>query len=168
MGILNGHPKEEPMHYGEVFHVWAYLAGAKAFVAGYQTLINHSGDKDLRKFLEDKIVNVIKPEIEQIEELLKENQVALPAAPPDRAKADLESIPTGARFNDPEIAESVSLDIAAGLVACSTIMGISIREDIGAMFAKFHANKAMYGVRLLRIKKDKGWLMPPPLHLAKT
>ncbi len=35
MGILSGNPKEEPMHYGEIFGVWSYLQTTKGFVAGY-------------------------------------------------------------------------------------------------------------------------------------
>ncbi|KIV50272.1 hypothetical protein AM501_12875 [Aneurinibacillus migulanus] len=165
MGVLSGNPQQEPMHYGEVFGVWSYLVGAQGMLAGYQTLINHTGDKDLRKFLEDTIQNVIKPEIEQTQALLKNNGVALPPAPPERSGASLENIPAGARFTDPEIAASVSKDIAAGLVACSQMMGQSIREDIALMFGQFHMKKAQYGATLLRINKEKGWLIPPPLQV---
>ncbi|MDO9574603.1 MAG: DUF3231 family protein, partial [Candidatus Contubernalis sp.] len=57
-----------------------------------------------------------------------------------------------------------AMDIAGGLLSCSQIMGISVREDIGAMFGQFHMNKAQYGLRLLRLNKDKGWMVIPPLH----
>ncbi|MGZ0050114.1 DUF3231 family protein [Brevibacillus gelatini] len=164
MGILSGNPQDEPMHYGEVFGVWSYLTVTKGLLVGYQTLINHTGDKDLKTFLQELTQNM-KQEIEQIENLLKVNGVALPPSPPERPTANLESIPVGARFNDPEIAASVSLDIAAGLVSCSQIIGQSIREDIGTMFEQFHKVKATYRARLLRMNKEKAWLVPPPLHL---
>ncbi|PPA93649.1 DUF3231 family protein [Brevibacillus laterosporus] len=164
MGILSGNPQNEPMHYGEVFGVWSYLSVTKGLLAGYQLFINHTGDTDLKKFLEDTI-QTMKQEIEQVENLLKVNGIVLPPSPPERPSASLESIPVGARFSDPEIAASVTKDIAAGLVACSQVMGQSIREDIGVMFGQFHITKAQYGVRLLRINKEKGWLIPPPLHV---
>ncbi|MFY0545042.1 DUF3231 family protein [Brevibacillus sp. H7] len=164
MGILSGNPQNEPMHYGEVFGLWTYLTTTKGLLAGYQTFMNHTGDKDLKKFLEDLTQNM-KQEIDQVEHLLKVNGVGLPPSPPERPNATLENIPVGARFNDPEIAARVSLDIAAGLVSCSQIMGQSIREDIATMFGQFHMSKATYGARLLRMNKDKGWLIPPPLHL---
>ncbi len=168
MGILSGNPKEEPMHYGEVFAVWTHLLTAKGMVSAYQTLLNHTGDDDLKKLLEDIIENGIKLEIEEVETLLKENGVGLPPAPPERPSACLENIPPGARFMDPEIAAKVSADIAAGLVGCSTIIGQSIREDIAAMFGQFHMKKAQFGARILRINKEKGWLVPPPLHINKA
>lgn len=163
MGILSGNPQNEPMHYGEVFGVWSYLTLTKGLLAAYQTFINHSGDKDLRSFLED-VTGAMKQEIEQVENLLKANGVGLPPSPPERPIASLDSIPAGARFHDPEIAAALSVDIAAGLVACSQVMGQCIREDIAMMFGQFHMTKAQYGARLLRINKEKGWLVVPPLH----
>ncbi|GIN94249.1 membrane protein [Siminovitchia terrae] len=164
MGILSGNPQDEPMHYGEVFGTWTYLVTNYGCLITYQTFINHAGDDDLKRLLEEGI-QAIKSENQQIEDLLKANGVALPPSPPERPVANLEDIPAGARFNDPEISAALAMDVAKGLVACSTIMGQSIREDIGAMFGQFHMNKASLGVKVLKLNKEKGWLVPPPLHL---
>lgn len=164
MGILSGNPKDEPLHYGEVFNIWSNLAGNHGLVAGYQTFINHTGDEDLRKILED-LIQCLKDENKQLEQILKMNGVGLPPAPPERPIARLEDIPIGARFNDPEISAALSLNIAAGLVACSQAMGMSIREDIAMMYGQFHMSKAQLGAKLLRLNKAKGWLIPPPLHV---
>ncbi|MCJ8007253.1 DUF3231 family protein [Lederbergia wuyishanensis] len=164
MGILSGNPQDEPMHYGEVFGVWSYLLAAKGHLVGYQIMLNHTGDSDLKSLIEDSIQG-LKQEINQTEELLKANGVVPPPAPPERPQADLESIPAGARFMDPEISAALSMDIAAGLVVCSQLMGQSIREDIGMMFGQFHTAKALLGGKFLKLNKEKGWLIPPPLHL---
>ncbi|RBW68041.1 DUF3231 family protein [Bacillus taeanensis] len=167
MGILSGNPKDEPMHYGEVFGTWSFLSTAKGMIAGYQTLLNHAGDEDLQKLL----VNVIeagKSEIQEIETLLKENGIGLPPTPPERPNARIESIPVGARFSDPEITASLSKDIAAGLVACSQIIGQCVREDVAMMFGQFHMQKAQLGAKALKLNKEKGWLVPPPLHVRET
>ncbi|PWA08869.1 hypothetical protein DCC39_13980 [Pueribacillus theae] len=163
MGILGGNPKNEPMHYGEVFGIWSFLVGAKGMIACYQTHLNHTGDADLHELLGEALKQK-QQEVKQIEGLLKENGVGLPPTPPDRPKASLESIPVGARFLDQEIAASLMKDVAAGLVACSTIMGESIREDIAMMFGQMHTQKAAFGAKVLRLNKEKGWLIPPPLH----
>jgi hypothetical protein len=167
MGILSGNPKDEPLHYGEVFGTWSYLMTAKGMIAGYQTMKNHAGDEDLNKFIDDAIQNGLQ-EVKQLEELLKENGVGLPPSPPERPNACIEDIPVGARFQDPEISASISIDIAGGLVACSQVIGQSIREDIAMMFGQFHVQKAALGGKLLRLNKEKGWLIPPPLHQHKS
>ena len=164
MGILSGNPKNEPMHYGEVASIWGYLLSTKALYAEYQVFLNHTGDADLRKFIEDALSDK-KQEIEQVENLLKANGVALPPSPPDRPRASVESIPPGARINDMEVAGAIARDIGLGLVACSTIIGQCLREDIAIMFAQFHTGKVQLGGKLLRLNKEKGWIIAPPLHV---
>ncbi|WP_427108202.1 DUF3231 family protein [Lysinibacillus xylanilyticus] len=164
MGILSGNPKDEPLHYGEVFSIWTHLTVNYGFIAGYQTFYNHSGDEDLRKIIED-IIDTCREEAKQLEKVLKTNGVALPPAPPERPVARIEDIPPGAKFNDPEISAALTGDIAAGLVTCSQVMGMSTREDIGLMYGQFHTAKAQLGAKLLRLNKSKGWLVPPPLHV---
>ncbi|RFU61991.1 DUF3231 family protein [Peribacillus glennii] len=163
MGILSGNPKEEPLHSGEVFHLWTHLHGTKELLVTLEVLINHTGDHDLKILLGDLKDNCIKQEEQQVETLLKESGIRLPPAPPERPNVEVQDIPAGARFNDPEIASMVSKEIAAGMVVASTIMGLSIREDIAEMYGEFHTQKAEYGAKLLKINKEKGWIVPPPL-----
>jgi hypothetical protein len=58
----------------------------------------------------------------------------------------------------------VAADIAAGVAACGQGASQSIREDVVLLFGKMGARKALDGAALLQIMKDKGWLVPPPLH----
>jgi hypothetical protein len=164
MGVLSGNPKDEPLHYGEVAGAWGYLAATKGFITAYQRFLNHAGDKDLRNLLEDMINHMSKTEAKEIEQMLTANGIVPPPSKAEVPKAELDSIPAGARFTDPEISAAISKNIAEGLVACSTMMGQCIREDFGAMFAQFHTKNAQYALEALRMNKEKGWLIPPPLH----
>lgn len=166
MGILSGNPKDEPMHYGEVFSIWSHLMINHGLIAAYQTFYNHAGDEDLKKLLEESVQGM-KEENKQLSTILKQNGVGLPPSPPERPIARLEDIPVGARFNDPEISAALSLDTAKGLVACSQAMGMSTREDIAMMYGQFHMYKAQLGSKILRLNKAKGWLIPPPLHVNR-
>ncbi|REJ11025.1 DUF3231 family protein [Halobacillus trueperi] len=163
MGILSGNQQQEPLHYGEVFSLWSYLSVAKGDSASYQTMYNHAGDKELKRLLEE-LVQGIKQETQEIEEVLKINGVVLPPSPPERSVADAKDIPVGARLNDPEISAAISLNISQGLVACSQAIGQSTREDVAMLFGKFHMNKVQAGAKALRLNKEKGWLVLPPLH----
>ncbi|CDQ20587.1 DUF3231 family protein [Halobacillus karajensis] len=163
MGILSDNQQKEPLHYGEVFSLWSYLSAAKGYDASYQTMYNHAGDKDLKRILEE-LVQGIKQESEEIEEVLKINGVVLPPSPPERSIANSEDIPAGAKLNDPEISAAITMNIAQGLVACSQAIGQSTREDIAMLFGKFHMNKTQAGSKILRLNKEKGWLVVPPLH----
>ncbi|WP_210367233.1 DUF3231 family protein [Bacillus sp. REN3] len=165
MGILSGQPEQEPLHSGEVFNLWSHLYAAKAYLVTLQILINHSGDQDLKAYLEDLLENCFKQEEQQSEAILKTNGIRLPPAPPGRPDVQVEDIPAGARFNDPEIALLVQRELMAGKIMCSYVMGISTRQDIAEMFGEFHAQKAEYEEKLLKITKEKGWLVLPPISL---
>ncbi|SFM49659.1 Protein of unknown function [Paenibacillus sp. 1_12] len=166
MGILSGNPKDEPMHYGEIFSVWQASTVAKGAVSCYQAFLNHSGDKDLKKVLDD-LIDQAKLEIKECDALLTDNGIAPAPMMPERPPVKLEDIPIGARFADPEIAAKIGLDASLGLVACSQVMGQSVREDIGALFAKYHLTKTALGVKILKMSKEKGWIVPPPLQVKR-
>jgi len=165
MGILGDKPEEEPLHSGEVFNIWSYLHSTKAYLVTMQILINHTGDNDLKAFLEDLLENSLTQEADQTETILKEAGIRLPPAPPDRPNVELQDIPAGARFNDAEIADLVKKELMIGKITCSYMMGIAIREDITDMFEDFHTQKAEYALKLLNITKEKGWIVPPPLNV---
>nr|WP_318540313.1 DUF3231 family protein [Terribacillus saccharophilus] len=166
MGILSGNPQDEPLHYGEVYGLWTFVLTGNKMIANHQMLLNHVGDDDLKKLIGEAIDGA-QAEVKQVSEILKANGIALPPAAPEPPKVDLESIPVGARFIDPDVATTASAAVVAGLVSRSTMMSQSIREDVGMMFGQFHTNKAMLGAKFLKLLKEKGWLIPPPLHQNK-
>lgn len=166
MGILSGNPKDEPLHYGEIFNVWQYSTAAKGALSCYQAYKNHAGDKDLKKLIYD-LMDQMKDEIKECDKLLNDNGIAPAPALPERPPVKLEDIPVGARFTDPEISAKVSQDIGIGLAGISTIIGLSIREDIIAQFVKYHGLKLVAGAKALEMSKEKGWLIPPPLLVKR-
>jgi len=164
MGILSGNPEEEPMHYGEIYTIWQFSMMAKGALSCNQAYQNHAGDKQLKQMLED-IAQQAALEIKECDALLLENGIAPAPTLPERPKEKSEDIPVGARFTDPEIGALIAADTAIGLVACSQAIGQCLREDVAALFIKYHATKLAFGARILRINKEKGWLIPPPLQL---
>lgn len=164
MGILSGKPKEEPLHAGEVYHLWMHLFESKALLVTLQVLNNHTGDDDLKKFISEFSESCVETEEEQVENLLKENGLRLPPAPPDRPVVDINDIPPGARFNDPEVAALIGKEMMSGKIFFSYMMSMAIREDIAEMYSEFHNQRAEHYGKLLKINKDKGWLVPPPLN----
>lgn len=162
MGILSGNPKDEPMHYGEVIGCWAYVGANKGLISAYQAFLNHAGDEDLKKLIKEAI-EMMKEQDSKLEEVLKENGIMPPPTLPERPVCNPDDIPAGARFMDPEISGAISINVGQALVSCSQVMGQCLREDIAAMFAKFLHDKIMFGAKLLKLNKEKGWIIPPPL-----
>ena len=166
MGVLSGNTKEEPLHCGEIFDLWAASVKAKGCISVYRAYEYHAGDKDLIKLLGD-IIDQVQVEAKECDQILVQNGIAPAPYLPERPAAKLEDIPIGARFTDQEITALLGADMAASLAACSQVMGKSIREDVGALFARFHLSMTALGLKALRLSKEKGWLVPPPLHIKQ-
>ncbi|HEX6593428.1 MAG TPA: DUF3231 family protein [Bacillota bacterium] len=162
---MNVSQREEMLHAGEVFHLWSYLAETKAYLVTLQVFINHTEDNDLKLLLEDFHENCLTDEHEQVEAIMKETGIRMPPAPPERPNVELQDIPAGARFHDPEIATLVRKELLNGRMICSYIIGIANHEDIRTLFEDFHTQKAEYEQKLLTITKEKGWYVSPPLNV---
>lgn len=69
VGILNGNPKDQPLHYGKVFDVWSFSMKAKGCISVYRAYQYHAGDKDLKKILGD-LINQAELESEECDQIL--------------------------------------------------------------------------------------------------
>lgn len=162
---LNSKSQEEPLHSGEVFLLWDYLFSTQGFLVTLQVLANHTGDHELRVYLDDLLENCFTIEKEQVEALMKDTGIRLPPSPPDRPNVEVQDIPAGARFNDPEIALLVQKELIAGRMMCSYITGAAIRDDLRDMFSEYYSQKENYEGKILKIMKDKGWVVSPPINI---
>jgi hypothetical protein len=164
MGVLSGNPKNEPLHYGEIFDLWSFSAKAKGCISVYKAYQYHAGDKDLKEILAD-LVDQAELEAKECDQILVRNDIAPSPYLPERPKAQLADIPVGARITDPEISVLIAADLAASITTCSQMIGKAIREDVAGLFGKYHITKVTLGLRNLRMSKEKGWLVPPPLQI---
>src|SRR5699024_10543012 len=156
---------EEILHSGEVFHLWSYLADAKAYLVTLEVLINDTEDDDLKLLLEDFEENCVTEEQDEVEMVMKETGIRLPTASAERPTVEFRDIPAVAHFLDAEIATSVQKELLNGRMICSYITGIASHEDIRTLFEDFHTQKATYEQKLLAIPKEKGWYVSPPINI---
>ncbi|MGQ7885416.1 DUF3231 family protein [Paenibacillus sp. WC2504] len=122
MGILSGNQKVEPLHYGEIYDLWAFSAAAKGCLSANRAYQYHAGDRDLKKIIDD-IINQAELEISECDTILINNGIVPSPALPERPETKLEDIPVGVKFSDQEISAMVGADTSLSLVACSQNMG---------------------------------------------
>ncbi|MCX7922104.1 MAG: DUF3231 family protein [Clostridia bacterium] len=160
----NGELKEQPLNFGEVFSIWRYLVFVNGALVEYQTYLNHVGDKDLKAYLNEITSGPIRYLIQEFEGILKTNGVALPAAPPEKPLCAMESIPEGARVSDKEIISAIFRNISFALMILSQIIPLCTHEDLKQVFSELFKLMKNYEELVLKMRKDKGWLLQPPLH----
>lgn len=155
MGILSGNSANEPLHVGEITRIWAYLLSTNGLLRLYETFINHAGDTELKREIQD-LMRTMQDETKQLSKLLKENGVALPPTTPERPLANAEDIPVGGRLLDPEIASTVGMNLGQGMVSCSMVMGQCLREDVALIVWSVSRFKSSRGHEVASNDEGKG------------
>lgn len=161
-----GELKEEPLHYGEIFAIWNYLTFVNGALVEYQTYLNHVGDKDLQNYLAEITSGPIRYLIREFEAILKAAGTVLPSRLPEKSPVPLQSIPEGARISDREIVAAIFRNISFALSTLGQIIPLCTHEDLKRVFAEILIMMLKYEETILRIRKEKGWLLQPPLHYS--
>nr|WP_232337098.1 DUF3231 family protein [Lysinibacillus timonensis] len=158
--LFDDEPKTA-LHVGEVMSCWTYLTILEESVALEQLAINTTEDVELNDFLH-KTMSGASSQATRLKEFLQNEGVPLPPASEPKPLSEPSAIPLGAKMTDSEIANSVSVKLAAAISLCATSSVQSVRNDVGMMFFEFQTEAMRYGAILKSIMKKRGWIKIPP------
>jgi hypothetical protein len=158
--LVDNEPKH-PLHIGEAMQCWMYLASLEEALAYEQAALNTTTDDDLIQALNDAI-KMCKGQIQELREFMKKEGVTLPPVPEEKPKTDSNQIPYGVKATDDEIANGISVKTAALTISCSTGISQCVRNDVGMMFWKYHAEMVTFGASMKMLLREKGWIKVPP------
>lgn len=82
-----------------------------------------------------------------------------------KPKSNSDGIPFGTKMTDDEIANIVSVKLAAAITFCATAASQSVRNDVGMMFLEFQTETMRYSILLKSVMKKRGWLKYPPEYV---
>ncbi|MGE7667897.1 DUF3231 family protein [Ureibacillus composti] len=151
------------LHVGEVMSCWMYLTVLEESVALEQLAINTTEDKELNDFLHKSMAGA-SSQAARLKDFLQQEGIPLPPASEPKPISEPSAVPLGAKMTDSEIANFVSVKIAAAITMCATGAAQSLRNDVGLMFFEFQTETMKYGAILKSIMKKRGWLKVPPYY----
>ncbi|HHY71876.1 MAG TPA: DUF3231 family protein [Bacillus bacterium] len=160
--LFDDEPKPS-LHVGEVMSCWAYLAILEEAVTYEQLGINTTEDKELYNLLH-KTMGAASSQATRLKVFLQQEGVPLPPTAEPKPLSDPKSIPLGAKMTNSEIANAVSVKLAASITACATGVAQSIRNDVGLMFFEFQTEVMRYAAILKSVMKKRGWIKIPPYY----
>lgn len=159
--------EKPPLHLGEAYHLWYYLAGVDHIIRSDQVAYNTVKDEELRAVIKDLINNVHKPMREELIDFLQSEGVAMPPTAPEKPlNGPFVNLPDGAVLCDQEV---------ANLLIWATIMGMqigirglteSLRPDVASLFAKYQIMQLTWSVTMKNLMHKKGWVKTPPPFLV--
>jgi hypothetical protein len=152
------------LHVGEVMDLWTAFTAFHEAHSLYQIGLNTTTDPDLKHV----IINALessKGETKMIEEFLLKEGVPLPLINSNKPISDPNAVPEGVKLTDDEIANLISVKIAASITFCAQAMSKTVRTDVGLMFFEIQIELMKFAAPLKNLMKERGWLRVPPKYI---
>jgi hypothetical protein len=159
---FDNEPKPRP-HIGEAMGCWLYYTAIAEEIPALEASLNTTTDDDLINLVirSKKLAHHQKSILEKF---MIDEGIPLSPIAQSKPKSDPNSVPLGVKVTDDEIANFVAIKVASNIVMCSTNMSQSVRNDIGLMWARFHAEKMIFGMELKTAMRYRGWIKVPPYY----
>ncbi|RXT07792.1 DUF3231 family protein [Ammoniphilus sp. CFH 90114] len=161
--LLDG--EKEPLHVGEVMHLWSYLHNTEVLIRLDQTTYNMTEDPGLKKKLDEHINQVNKPIVHDLREFLMKEGIPLPDTTPEKTLIGMNvPIPAGVKLTDEEIANLIAYNLVESIRYAVLSLTQAVRVDVTLLFAKFQMMKMNYSITLKPFMEERGWLNEPPYY----
>ncbi|KPB05992.1 DUF3231 family protein [Bacillus sp. CHD6a] len=164
--IIKNFTDEEPklkLHVGEVMDLWTAFTAFKEAHTLYQVGLNTTVDSDLKSVLEEAL-NGSLSDTKRIEKFLIKEGVPLPLVYPSKPVSDPSAVPEGVKLTEDELANLISVKVAASITFCAQAMSKTVRTDVGLLFFSIQVNLMKFAAPLKNIMKARGWLRVPPAY----
>jgi hypothetical protein len=155
-------PKPRP-HIGEAMGCWLYFTAIAEEIPALEASLNTTTDNELISLLNNSL-DLAQHQLDVLRNFMINEGIPLSQVAESKPKSDPNSVPLGVKVTDEEIANFISLKVASNIIMCSTNMSQSIRNDIGLMWARFHAEKMIFGMELKTAMRKRGWIKDPPYY----
>lgn len=161
--VLDTEPKS-PLHIGEVMSLWTYLILLQESNHFVEIGINTTTDDDLLEALNHSWTDCDK-QINEIKKLFKTEGISLPNTSEPKPKSEPNSIPSGVKLTDDEIANGLVMKSTNAIAFCGLSLSQALRTDIGIMWYQFFNTKVKFGTYYMPIMRKRGWLKVPPYYV---
>lgn len=122
-----------PLHVGEVMDLWTLYTAFHEAHSLYYIALNMTTDTALLHTIRSAIEGS-QADTKKIENFLLKEGVPLPLTNAEKPLSNPDSVPEGVRLTDDEIANLISVKVAASITFCAQAMAKTVRTDVGMMF----------------------------------
>ena len=146
--------------FGEANIVWENLKGRYDLLETIQFMYNYAHDEDLQNFIKKKVIAVMLPQIESLENILLKYQLPLPQRPPKDVsfQADVGVI------TDEYIFRRTFSSLQDFLSVCAEAIKISVfNDELRETFYDYLMEKIETFDFACELGIKKGWLELPPM-----
>jgi hypothetical protein len=146
--------------FGEAYALWDNLSGRYGLLETLQVFSNYTHDQELKDVIDTKIIKVMAPQIEFLEQILLKYQLPLPPRPPKDVRFEADS---GTEKDEFIFRRLFSLIQDFINVCAVSIKIMVVNDEIRDRFAKYLLDKIELFDYLYVFGLNKGWLEIPPM-----
>ena len=154
---------KNPLHTGEVTTCWMYYTALKEAISYEELGLNTTNDDEVREMLHDAL-NMCTAQATILENFMVQEGIPLPEVSSRKPKSEGSAVPLGVKLTDDQLANGISLKVAAGIVECATGQSQGIRSDLTIMWIRFQSEFLTFGFTLKTLMIKRGWLKVPPYY----
>ncbi|KHD84178.1 DUF3231 family protein [Bacillus ginsengihumi] len=155
--------EKNPLHVGEVSNLWILLTMLEDGISLYQTSLNTSKDGELLHTLE-KGMQLSINSINKLKTFMQHEGIPLTKPAEPKPKSNPDSIPLGVKQTDDEIANLVSVKVAAEITLIGQALAMTIRNDVGLILLGTLIELLKFGTSLKSMMIKRGWIKVPPYY----
>jgi hypothetical protein len=154
--------EKNPLHVGEVMHLWSFLDRLEMIIRVYQIAYNTTEDPELKDKLNELINQVNKPIVEELKAFLIKEGVPLPKNTPEKPlSSSTQKIHAGVKLTDEEMANLMAYNLVEDIRSAVLSITDAARVDVALMFAKFQMKMMNFSITLKPLMEKRGWLNEP-------
>ncbi|MFY2158014.1 DUF3231 family protein [Cytobacillus firmus] len=153
-----------PLHVGEVMDLWTLYTAFHEAHSLYFIALNMTTDPELLHTIRSSIEGS-RADTKMIEDFLLKEGVPLPLTNAEKPLSNPDSVPEGVKLTDDEIANLISVKIAASITFCAQAMIKTVRTDVGLMLFSLQVHLMEIASPLKNLMKERGWLRIPPSYM---
>ncbi|WP_456276338.1 DUF3231 family protein [Bacillus sp. AK128] len=157
------HEDKAPLHVGEVMSFWTYLTVLDEAIRYEEVGLNTTTDDEVKELLVDA-KKLCESQSQRLSSFMQKEGIPLPPGPKKKPLSEPNEIPLGVKFTDDEIANGVSLKVAAAGMECALGNSQSIRSDVGLIWTEFYAELLTFGATTKTLLRKRGWIKVPPYY----
>ncbi|KQL50727.1 hypothetical protein AN964_24180 [Heyndrickxia shackletonii] len=155
--------EKNPLHVGEVNSLWVLLTMLEEGISVYQIGLNTTNDDDLIHALKNGEQSS-KAISNQLRTFFKKEGIPLPDTSEEKPKSDPNSIPLGVKYTDEELANLVSVKVAAQITLIGQALAMSVRSDSCELLLQIQYELLKYGSSFKTLMRRNGWIKVPPYY----
>ncbi|GKU82947.1 DUF3231 family protein [Niallia sp. NCCP-28] len=155
--------KKYPLHTGEVTNFWLLLTMLEEGITFYQIALNTTKDEELRHVLQHG-ESLSKSTIQKLSKFMKNEGIPLTKPPLPKPNSDPNAVPQGVKQTEDEIANLISVKVAAEMTLLGQALAESMRNDAGQILLATFYELLKFGTSLKNMMLKRGWLKIPPYY----